>query len=493
MIALFILFLTLYVFSASGHFYSTDEVLVYSTTKAIAEQGSLNISNELNYFRHIGIAINTQEYPENATRAYSYFGLLQPILAVPFYYLAIGLHVNTMRFVSLTYSPVLSAVGVCIVFSILRRIGSSTKVATITTILYGLCSIAWPYAKFSFDVTTASVTLLAATFFLMDPSPRYDSTFLAGLFGAFTLFARTTQAVMIPGMLLYVLSKRATLSRRVSNFVIFLIPCIVESLVYFELNIVRFGSAMSYQPLGNGGGFNLFSAMYSSNPLVGIYGMLLSSGEGLFIYYPLCALGLAVLCFFNWPKRSTSFLFGWYFFSTLVYFSRLWFWHGWGAWGARYLVVASPYLIMSCAMFVEHTQESLSKKILIVGLATIGVFSNLMGVLVNFLYDQEYLAGLGAFSNFPYPGIWIPNFSPLRASWDLLWSDIYPVVLYPPSIPGYVYFLNSRFDLYFYTVFGMPALIIFSGISIATSLWLFNCLRLNDVKPALRPRSSART
>jgi len=105
-----------------------------------------------------------------------------------------------------------------------------------------------------------------------------------------------------------------------------------------------------------------------------------------------------------------------------------------------------------------------------------------MGVLINFGYTQAYLFVIGAFDprRFPEPGIWIPYFSPLRGSWDLIWSQTYPAKFYP-YVPD-IFFLRTRFDLYLLNVLGVPVVLVILAL---VALWAYPCDAENETSKGL--------
>lgn len=72
-LGIYLLFLSVYLVTASGHLWSTDEVAVYLSTKSLVEKQSLAI-------KHIN---DTFVGPDGD--AYSTFGLGRSILSVPLY------------------------------------------------------------------------------------------------------------------------------------------------------------------------------------------------------------------------------------------------------------------------------------------------------------------------------------------------------------------------------------------------------------------------
>jgi hypothetical protein len=471
---LFLLLFTVYLFSAGGHLYSYDELLTYATTGAIAEEGSTNIARAVPLLHELGFLKNV---PDDVPTFYSSYGLLQSAMAVPFYLAGKSLGVEPWITVGLFYSPMLMATSGPLVYGVSRRLGMSSRLAMVLSLLYGFATIAWPYAKFFFDVTAGLVMQLTAVYFLIDPSCSRRSIFLSGLFAILSVFGRLTQLVGLPALLLYLAFRpRADLRRR-TRLEVFMIPVVAGSVLYVCLNAVRSGSPFIVGASYTG---RLLSETLAGNALVGTYGLLFSAGVGLFLYYPLCALGSFTLVFSDMNHNWEGFLFASLFLSNLLFFGSLVNWADGVAWGARYLVPTVPYLVLACIPFVESAKTSIVRASVLLCAALVGVFSNVLGVLINFLYANGYSClVLGADcvrpGLSPTPAIWRPEFSQVRASWDLVWSQKYPAVWYP-SRPE-IFYLKARFDLFLYNSYGITAVVITVLLALLWALWIAMTLR----------------
>ena len=465
----FFLFLVLYVFSSGAHFYGPDDIIVYSTTQAIAQRGSMDITSALPLIHAYGGGGFNEHY--------SKYGILPSLLAVPLFFMGILARVQPWRIVALLYSPIITATSVCILFLTAKRLGESRYLSAILATLYGTATLAWFYSKTFTDLTTASLMLLAAIYFVLNPIKDLKSTILCSFFTVLSVFASITQALAIPGLVAYIIMSRPEKSR-LKSLALFIIPMLAGGLVYLYLNVIRFGSPLNF---GYGGESFIGGPAYGTNPLVGIYGLLFSSGEGLFIYYPLSALGIIGLSLKRGYNNWTRFMFAWIFLSTLIFYSTFHEWYGGGAWGARYLLATMPYLTLGLGPLIKSARQSLTHATAIIFATAIGVFSNIMGVFVNFLYIEAYLWDMGAYegSNFPYPGIWIPQFSQVRASWDLLWSSTYPAKFFWDVGNYPMFFLQARLDLALYYLFGLPILVLTVAIILAISYWLIRALKQN--------------
>jgi hypothetical protein len=103
-------------------------------------------------------------------------------------------------------------------------------------------------------------------------------------------------------------------------------------------NLARYGSLLS---LGYGG------ETFSTNPLLGLYGLLFSVGRGLVLYAPV-TLGVLPLMVSNrplrWRTRSLGFVF--FFSFTCLYAAWGSFEGGW-CWGPRFLLPFLPLILMT--------------------------------------------------------------------------------------------------------------------------------------------------
>jgi hypothetical protein len=98
---------------------------------------------------------------------------------------------------------------------------------------------------------------------------------------------------------------------------------------------------------------------FTNPPWVGIWGVLLSPAKSIFIYDPLL-LPCLVLGIVLW-RKLTPYL-QWYLVTAILnlclhiaFYSRLDFWHGDAAWGARYHVTSVHLLLIPLiALFIQH-------------------------------------------------------------------------------------------------------------------------------------------
>ncbi|MGC9329963.1 MAG: hypothetical protein ACP5I1_20170, partial [Candidatus Hinthialibacter sp.] len=118
------------------------------------------------------------------------------------------------------------------------------------------------------------------------------------------------------------------------------------------------------------------------NPLPGFMGFFFSPGKNIWFFNPvLLMLPLTLRTFYNNHKTLFPLWLGTVVLITAVYcFWGNW-WGGWG-WGPRHLTPLLPLLVLPLAPVFD--QENKSYKILLAGLAFLGVFVQFLGAVIDF-------------------------------------------------------------------------------------------------------------
>jgi hypothetical protein len=172
----------------------------------------------------------------------------------------------------------------------------------------------------------------------------------------------------------------------------------------------------------SGYGIEQTSAAYGTPLLVGLFGLLLSSGKGLFWFAPpLLALPHAAAGAWR-ERRAEVLMFAGAVVPSLLLNARFRAWGGDGSWGPRYLVPFIPLLMIPVAWAVGRSGGA---RRWAVALFIAGVLAQAGGVAVNY---GSYLRESGAYpyqTAFEDPRFledvhWVPNFSPLAGHWRML-------------------------------------------------------------------------
>ncbi|GIK39193.1 MAG: hypothetical protein BroJett011_30260 [Chloroflexota bacterium] len=384
----------------------------------------------------------------------------------------------------------ITALTASLLFIWLIDLGFTSPVVALTTLGYGLCTIAWVYARMFWESSLLAFFFLAAVWaayratHLAQPQQRWLWLLLCGLAIAVSLTLRF-EAVIALGLIgLYLTMERGgeeTRSRgaeeqgsenvhasrityHASRITLYLAPSLLIGLGLLYFNYLRFGSFIET-------GYS--QEILFKEPWVGAYGLLFSPGRGLFIYSPL----LLLLFWGLRPARRR--LPPFYFWLIVVLCLGYWLfygsWFAWGGawgWGPRFLLPILPLLMVFVAETVvrggeeakrrgieeqgsggaeeqgsenaqlprtratpplgtHHVSRSTqhASRITLYALIVLSLIVNLLGILVDF---NEHFLRLGANDNFVFN--WAA-FPPL-AHWQILQEGLVDLIWLQPSPAG---------------------------------------------------------
>ena len=106
--------------------------------------------------------------------------------------------------------------------------------------------------------------------------------------------------------------------------------------------------------------------------------------------------------YYFWKRnRLLSLLVAYLFAVSIAYFGTLVSptWHGYGAWGPRYLVPVMPLIVLALGFFLARFGSILYGRVLFAVLAGLGFLVNLLGTLVwyqlGYMYTDVHLSDIG--------------------------------------------------------------------------------------------------
>jgi hypothetical protein len=220
----------------------------------------------------------------------------------------------------------------------LRRRYSMSQ-AWYAVLILGLCTAWWPYTKLDFSEPLV-LTFLFSGFLLASGGRPIIGVLLA----SFAITIRP-DSVIPTGILCLWLGWRA------GNWRLLLrtIPAIVPALLINSVcNYLRWGTI---REIG-------YAGETFSNPfLMGIYGLLFSSGKSVFLFSPPLIAGFVGLRRFanTTEGRQDALFFLSVFLTELLLYSKWWDWSGDDAWGVRFML---PGVMLMCLPAVELSRKS---------------------------------------------------------------------------------------------------------------------------------------
>lgn len=414
--ALFFFFLALYLFSVGIPFPHTDSQVMYETARAIGLEHKLELPPSP--LPQVIIGQNGHSYSKYDP------GL--PLLSAPIVAYAdkVALHNKAYRYatgaVFVMIVPAAAMALAMLALFLLARQFYGIQQALVITLVTGLASTIWPYARLFLTeaVLTAMLALavLAIYWFAHSPTPtstqhtpslqwlrssipRYIALAIASISMGFAILTRASMVIYLPG-LFYLLAKLQNKQSNTDNPVLprFFLSLLHEARERWAIftvfssgpvlaivgllwhNYLRFGTPFKTGYEGEA---------FSTFPLVGIMGLLVSPGKSVFVFAPPLVLSALL-----WPrfKRHHATLARSILIMTtcaLLYYGSWWAWHGGWVWGPRFLV---PLIPLWCLAWGEIPSQR------VWWLAAVMIFLLGIGVQIAGTFTDTNLAYFEAFA-----------------------------------------------------------------------------------------------
>jgi hypothetical protein len=413
-VLLFLFFVSLYLLFMGNHFetpfYSIDEEILILTARSILEDFSLQI-------------------PDTYGMTVSRYGILPSVLVIPWYLLGrtIGLMFSPGMagffsiFFCYSMNAFVTALLLVYFYAFSRFLKYPRKTALYSTLVLGLCTILFPFARFFFSAPLVSLTLLASLYHFVKYARRKKTAeiLLSSTWFSLLLLTRIDGISLLPVFVFGLIcihsgkkepTTRTPVSAILKSGVYFSIPVLVALLGHCFLNYLKYGSFLS-SGYGN--------EAFTTNLVYGLYGLLFSSGRGFFIYSPPMILALFCMARF-WKKHPLAAAL--IVFAALVrlfLFAKWWGWHGGLSWGPRYIIPLVPIIgLMMNEPLLRFRKFSTGIRILIIALVIVGFLIQITAVLVSPTKTNTNMHPL-VFSD-ENQFIFIPQISPITGNINMI-------------------------------------------------------------------------
>jgi hypothetical protein len=455
------LLLAIYVLSNSGQFHIVDEVSLFAVTESAALRGDVD-TNAIAWTQWVNSPGEVLGSFGINGEVFSKKGPAPALLAVPWYWLLHLIAKADIEFgqlqTVLLWNSFVTAHTALLLALTARRLGYRPRTGVLLGLLFGLGTIAWPYAKQFFGEPLSAFSLLLAFYGLASwrHTGRWHWLFLAGLGGGLAVATVNAHAVLIGLLALwgagdYLWRRRqkrasAQLSTRdlLLSALAFLLPLAIFALLLLLYNNARFGNPFET-------GYHFDSGEGFTTPLwQGLWGQLLSPYRGVFWHTPLFLVAIPAAFLFWRRHRSESIAIFAISGALLLLYSAWWMWWGGFAWGPRFLVPLAPFwvlLLAPVAASLAGDTKALTVPVwlewLLVAVGLFSVFVQLSAVAVNYvnfeialrsLYPTDWndplaygppAQSLADLVNSPVVGQWKLMLENFTANTDLawLWAD----------------------------------------------------------------------
>ena len=366
-------YMCLYLFTSPTNLPAGDEAIIIGVADRIAHHGFSHFTPQKVFARAV---VNNKIFSLYGftDQSFSKYGLGQSLLDIPitraFRRARFAVDDHSRIFNTLVvYSPadlIAAAVNVLFFLTCLRlgyRIGSSF----LLTMILGITTMIWPYTQTMFaDPTLGFLWLLAFYAVLSYKSTRKKIWLgVAGTAIGFSFLTKIVALYTLPLFLLYLFyqikyeplahTKKEFYKSVLFQSLWFIAPIIVCGVILLWYNYIRFEKLFAFGYLYGTDANDSRDDHFGFNTpfLLGLYGLLFSTGKGFFFYNPSTILSLfGIKTFYQQYKAEALLILGIICGSILIY-SSWWAWHGDFSWGPRFLTGLSPFFILLCGKWME--------------------------------------------------------------------------------------------------------------------------------------------
>jgi len=324
-----------------------------------------------------------------------------------------------VRFLTSFFNAWVAALLLGVFYAAARGLGVRPGAALMATLMLGFATPLWVYAKSFMAEPLQGLGLLLA----LAGSARAEDPKARILAGVGLFLAISVKASMLPIALLCITPVLVVRPFRESfPLAIAFALAVAGHLAY---NAARFGN-----PLESGYGAQATLAAYTTPLVVGLYGLLISSGKGVMWFAP--SLWLAPR---GWkamwqrpPLARRAAVAGLVAFAAaLVLYGTFEHWAGDGSFGPRYLVPLLPLLFLPVAFALDGASRWVRGFALALGV--LGLLVQLGGISIHFgaqmreAGDYPYTRALND-PRFMSDSHFNPRFSPIAAHWRMLTRNL---------------------------------------------------------------------
>ena len=354
-----------YTLSNSGNFHIVDEVSLFAVTESLALRRSPD-TNAIAWTQWVNSPGEVLGAFGPDGDVYSKKGPAPSFLAVPFY---LFLHMITHLNVAvgqlqgmLLWNGIVTAWTAALLWLTALRLGYRDRTGLMLGLLFGLATIAWPYAKQFFGEPISALGLLACFYGMLAwrQSGRWWWMAVAGVSAGAVLATVNAHSVLIGILAAWIVvdwllrtRKRDSTepvhrSQLLAGLAAFAVPIVLAGGLLMLYNFARFGNPLET-------GYHFASGEGFTAPLwQGLWGLLFSPYRSVFLHTPLFLASVVAFVPFLRRHRSEGIVIATLSVVLILMYSMWWMWWGGYAWGPRFLVPMTPFWVLLLAPMLER-------------------------------------------------------------------------------------------------------------------------------------------
>jgi hypothetical protein len=403
-----------------------DAQISYDTTRALVDRHELQIFTDVpSYF-----------YIVREGRRYGPAALGNAIAHVPSYLAYKALrripNIQELPLFALTShltSAALMAIACGLFHYLCRRRGAGERLSLVMTLVLGLATIIFCYARSPYSEALQTAALLFFVERTLTEGRTMTGAGIAGLGVAagVLLNAKLAYALVLPIAAVYLIAmhwhERRDWRRLVRGGVIAVSAFAPFLALVLLHNSIKTGSIVHT-------GYDEGRDMFSGELIPALYGYLFSAGKSMFLYSPPLVLGVMGLrTAWRRQRSETAFLLA-VIAAVMLFSGKYLIWHGGYSWGPRYMVPLTPLVLLLALPWLAEALAGGRVWLRATALALLvvsGCFVQFLGAAfywdhyIRILVTVQEQIGGGAWSpDFLPDGYYVPQFSPISGHWWLM-------------------------------------------------------------------------
>lgn len=432
--AVFLVLASCYLLTYRGAFHIVDEVSMFAVAENLARTGQIH-TDQIAWTQWVNSPGEVLGHFGRGGHVYSKKGGAPSFLAVPLVWAALHIPVVGKVQAAFLLNVLVTAATGALVVQYAARLGYGRRVASACGLLFGVGTIAWPYARQFFGEPLSALGLLWAAYALYEVTrgrPSWGWFLGAGLGLALAVATATINALMVPLFAAYAWAAGTgrTPGQRARG-VVLLLAGVAAGFAWVALyNVWRFGHPLeSGYHFGSGEGF-------TGNVLQGMYGLLLSPYRGFFWYTPLAWLSVWAFPRLWRGHQTEAALWGGLFAVHVGAFGAWWMWWGGFAWGPRFLVPLAPFVAVALAPLLARWRDLRpAARAALAGALVLSVAVQMLACAANFVQGEILLRSIYPTDwadplRYGPPALFQPLHSPIllqvqalaEGRWDVVWA-----------------------------------------------------------------------
>jgi 4-amino-4-deoxy-L-arabinose transferase-like glycosyltransferase len=349
-----------------------------------------------------------------------------------------GMHPQLIFFLPKGLNALLTALTAMMLYLFALRIYKSEKTAVILAFIYGLATMALPYATIGMDPLFVFLTLLGFYLIRRGADGGGAAVFaLAGLVFGLAMGAKTYAFITYPfaALYLYLLNREMKIEGLPLKLALVIGGGIIGFIPYFWYNYIRFGNILPFGRTSAMAGV-IFKPSLTSF-LDNLYASFFSAGKSFFLYSPpLILMFWAIPRFFR-KSRPEALVFLSLCIMVVFFFCTTGIWAD-EVWGTRYYLVIIPFLTLLLGVIVEGLREAkLPVKLAFYASLVLGFLAQIPGTIVYYGNHPQILANNKLYS--VQNAFYIPELSHMRMNIFLIrgtitriFTGVFPAFYYQP-------------------------------------------------------------